>query len=117
MKSRSSAGWTGHGPVTLTSTEIPSEARFTVPFTAGAPVITLRPKACFGMSKFPVPSPWCVQVTTVPPFDTCGIHWRLRLSTKEPGGKSVEVGGVAATTPASPDSVIVATSPGGGQTA
>jgi hypothetical protein len=25
------------------------------------------------MSKFPVPGPWCVQVTTVPPFDTCGI--------------------------------------------
>ena len=113
MKSRSSAGWTGQGPVTLTSIEKPSEVAFTVPFTAGAAVNTLKPKTNVVTPKLPVPAPWCVQVTTVPPPDTCAVHSRLV------GGSSgdMDVGGVALATPRSPESVIVATFPGAGQTA
>ena len=101
--------------MTLTSNEKPSEATFTVPFRAGVAVNTLNPKTCLWSGKFPVPGPECVQVAMVPPPDTAGTH--RRLSASSPGGKSVEVGAVALTTPASPERVIVATSPGEGQTA
>jgi hypothetical protein len=56
----------------------------------------------------------CVHVTLVPSLETTGVQRRFTALRK--GGKSVELGALALTTPANPESAMVAM-PGEGQVA